>query len=80
MEPITWTVVASLLIKYGPEVADFIIRKVESRGVVTVAEWEELRHLSIKTPRSQLLDALARAGVPESDDKAKALIALLPPQ
>lgn len=78
MEPITWSLVAGLLIKYGPEVADFIVRKWNSSGVVTLEEWEELKALSDKTPESQLRDALARAGISDSDPRAQAIIAALP--
>lgn len=78
MEPITWFTIAGLLLKYSPEVVDFILQKLKGGGDVTPAEWEELKLLAQQTPRTQLLSALARAGVAEDDPKALALLALLP--
>lgn len=78
MEPLTWVTVAGLLIKYGPEVADFIVQKVHAKGVVTLSEWQQVMVLANKTPQSQLADALARNGVAADAPEAQALLALLP--
>lgn len=80
MEPLTWGMAASLLIKYGPEVADFIVKKWNARGEVSLPEWQELMVLANKTPNSQLLDAVARAGIPLDNEHVKNLMAMLPPR
>ena len=73
----TWAMVASLLIKYGPEVADFIVKKWNAKGVVTIEEWASLKVLADKTPESQLKDALTRNGIPEDAPQAQALLKML---
>jgi hypothetical protein len=73
----TWEVVAGLLLKYGPEVVDFVVKKWNTRGPVAVEEWAELYALATKTPESQLLDALARNNLSPDSEQAKALLALL---
>lgn len=78
MDPITWSVAAGLLLKYGPEVVSFIIAKWNAKGIVTLEEWQELMALANKTPESQLADALERAGIDANSDQAKNLRALLP--
>jgi hypothetical protein len=78
MEPLSWGAVAGLMLKYGPEVADFIVRKWNARGTVTLQEWESLQALANKTPESQVRDALARAGIPENDPRALEILAALP--
>jgi len=78
MEPFTWMTVASLLVKYGEEVTDFIVRKINAGGPVTAEEWAELKTLSEKTPKTQLIDAVTRAGLAMDDPKVIALFNMLP--
>lgn len=78
MEPLTWVTVASLLAKYGPEVVDFIITAKENNAEVTKAEWDKLKAIATKTPKSQLLDAIARAGISVDNEHAKNLLAMTP--
>jgi predicted phosphatase len=74
MDPITWITVANLLVKYGPEVVDFIIKKAHAGDVVTPEEWNTLKLLSQKSAASQLSEAFKRAGVEEQPE----LVAMLP--
>jgi hypothetical protein len=78
MEPITWSVVAGLLLKYGPEITDFIVRKWNARGVVTMAEWDDVFALAQKSAVSQFQDAIARAGLSLENEHVRNVLALLP--
>ena len=78
MTPITWITVAELLVKYGPEVADFIISRIHAGSEVTPEEWIALRQLSEQTPETQLRAALVRLGVPEQNEHVQNLLAMLP--
>jgi hypothetical protein len=77
MEPLTWATVITLLVKYGPEVADFVVRKWNARGEVTLAEWDELQALAKKTSASQLADAIARSGLSMDDEHVKNVLAMV---
>lgn len=77
MTPITWAVAAELLLKYGPEVVDLIIRKANAGAAVTPEEWLPVHVLADKTPHSQLEEAFARAGISQSSPEAQALLAML---
>ena len=80
MEPITWITVATVLAKYGPEVADFIITRALAGDVVMLDEWERLQALAARPPQTQLADAVARAGLSPSDPRVVALLDMLPGQ
>lgn len=77
----SWDNLLGLLIKFGPqgfELAKSIINKWSNSNPVTIADIEELRALGQNTARSQMLDALNRAGVPVDSPQAVALLALVP--
>lgn len=38
-----WVLVASLLLKYGPEVVDSILTKIQNKNPVTLDEWNALK-------------------------------------
>lgn len=78
MDPITWSMVAGLLIKYGPEVANLIISKWNAGKSVTIEEWNELLALASKTAESQLLDAIGRNGFSLDNEHVKNLLSMLP--
>lgn len=78
MEPLTWQVLAALILQVGLPLALKIAAKWESKDVVTPAELLELEALGAKTPRSQMLEALARAGIKPEDPVAAPLLALVP--
>lgn len=73
-----WTIVAQLLLQYGPEITQFIVAKVHAGKEVTPEEWAQLLPLTQKTPQSQFNDALARLGVPADSTEVKNLLAMVP--
>lgn len=73
----SWELLLSLLVKYGPEVVDFVVAKFKPGSPVSPLEWAELKVLADKTPESQLLDALARNKIDVNSEHAKNLLALL---
>lgn len=79
MTPLTWDLLISLILQHGLPLALKIAEKIGNKDAVTAAELSELRALGAKTPRSQMLDALARAGISHDDPKAAALLALIGP-
>lgn len=75
-----WAVVIELLAKFGPAAFDLIKKLIEKWGSttpVTAADIEELRTLAAQTPRSQMLEALARAGIDPESEQGKAFLALV---
>lgn len=72
-----WATLAALIVQHGLPVALKLAEKWGSKEPVTPAEIEELRALSLRTPQSQMRDALARAGVDLNSDKAKELLGLV---
>ncbi len=72
-----WDIVARLLLTYGPEVAEMLIKKHQSGATVTLEEWAPIQAIAAKTPRSQLDDALARNGIDANSPEAQALLAML---
>lgn len=49
MDPITWTVVAQLIIKYGVPFVDQLITNMQKQGLPTLDEWNALKK-KIDTP------------------------------
>ena len=72
-----WTMLVPLIVKYGIPFAEKIWKLFTAGGVPTEADWLELRALSDQTARSQMTDALIRAGIPLDSNEAKALLALV---
>lgn len=76
----TWVLVIELLAKFGPQAFELIKKLIEKWGSsspVTVADIEELRALAQQTPQSQMLAALARAGISPDSEQGKAFLALV---
>lgn len=73
-----WLMIIGLIEKLGLPLAEKLWRLWKSGGEPTDADWAELRALGAKTPRSQMLDALASAGIDPNSPKAQALLALVP--
>ncbi len=73
-----WSLFIPLLIQYGLPLAEKIFQKVQAGGDVTQADIDELKALGQKTGRTELEAALVRAGIPLSDTRATALLALAP--
>jgi hypothetical protein len=77
MQKLTWDVLSNLILQLGLPLALKIASKWGSKDIVTPEEIEELRAMGAQTPRSQMLDAMKRAGLDVTDPKAVALLALI---
>lgn len=73
-----WVTVAGLAFQYGLPFAEKLINKWETKTPVSSAEWADLKSVAQNTALSQMKAALARAGIPETDPKAIALLAQVP--
>ena len=73
----TWTLIISLIAKYGLPLAESLWTKWRSGAEPTDADWAELRKLSEQTAHSQILDGLKRAGIDVESEEAKNLLALV---
>lgn len=71
-----WVVLAPIIAEYGLPFAEKLWRLVSSGTAPTQADWDELRKLSRKTPRSKMEEALVGAGIDLSSEQAKALLAM----
>ncbi len=49
MEPVTWSVIASLVLKYGVPFVDQLIQNLKNNNPVTLDEWNALK-AKIDTP------------------------------
>jgi hypothetical protein len=72
-----WEIFAQLIVLEGLPLAEKLWQKWSSKAIPTQADWDELRALSQKTPYSQMLAALAKAGIAADDPKAKELLELV---
>ncbi len=67
-----------LLITYGIPFVDKIIGMWTSKADVTQADWDSLKALAQNTAKSQMLDALHRAGIDPASPQGVALLAQVP--
>lgn len=72
-----WDVLAGLIITHGLPLALKLAEKWGDKSPVTPEELAELKRLGEQTPRTQMRDALGRAGVDLNSEKAKALLGLV---
>lgn len=75
----TWIAWLPLIEQLGIPVAAKLWALMQKGGDPTAEEWKELGDLGQQTPRSQVLDALRRAGVDVESERAKELLKLVPP-
>lgn len=73
-----WTVLLPLIVQYGLPFAEQMWQNINAGTDPTQAQWDQLKALSQNTARTQLLAALARAGVDPASPNAVALLALVP--
>ncbi len=75
-----WAMLIPLLLQYGLPFVDKIFTQwtANPNATVTQAEWDSLKTLAQNTALSQMKAALARAGIPETDPRAIALLAAVP--
>lgn len=76
MEPISWSVIAGLVVQYGLPFATKVVQKWESGASVTTADMDELRGLAKQKAVDVMSQQLAAAGIPLDDPKAVAMLAL----
>ena len=67
-----------LILQYGLPFAEKMITLWTSKADVTADDWNQLKALAQNTALSQMKAALARAGIPETDPHAQALLAQVP--
>ena len=70
-----WAIIAQLIANYGIPLAEKLWQKWSTGGAPTQADWDELRALGSQTMKSQMLLALARAGIDPSSPQGVALMA-----
>lgn len=73
-----WASLIPVILQYGVPFAEKVWQKWSSGNNPTQADWDELKALGKNTARSQMLDALSRAGIALDDPKAVALLAQVP--
>lgn len=69
--------IIQLILSEGLPVAEKLWTLWESKATVTKADWDQLTALSQQNARSQLADAVKRAGIDFSDPKIAALLPLI---
>lgn len=73
------SVLVPLLLQYGlPFVEKIISLWTSPTAPVTVDDWNALKALAQNSALSQMKAALARAGIPETDPHAQALLSQVP--
>lgn len=73
-----WEVLLPVILQYGVPFAEQLWQNAQSSAAPTQAQWDTLKGLASQTAQTQLMDALKRAGVPLTDPKAVALLAVVP--
>lgn len=76
MEPISWAVVAELIIKYGIPLADKIVTKAIQGTPVTQPEWDEVRVVASQNARSLMLKKLVENGIDPASEQGKLFLSL----
>jgi len=78
MEPMTWSVIAGLIVKYGIPFTEYLINLAAAQGTPAPAEWATLKLLAGVSARQEALDRLTAAGIPITDPRAVTLLSLMP--
>jgi hypothetical protein len=75
-----WVTLVPLLLQYGLPFVDKLITfwTTNPNAVPTQAEWQSLMALANQNARTQMLSALARAGIDPASPQGVALLALTP--
>ena len=73
-----WQILIPVITQYGLPFAQKIWEKWTSGANPTPQDWADLTAMSQQTALSQMKSALARAGIPETDPHAVALLAQVP--
>lgn len=73
----SWEVLIPIIAQYGIPLAEKLWQKWSSKVEPTQADWDELKALGSQTARSQMTDAIARAGISLDDPRAIELLKLV---
>lgn len=73
-----WATLAMLLAQYTLPLVEKLVVNWTNPNPVTTADWDALKALAQQTARTQMLAALARAGIAADSDQGKALLAQVP--
>jgi hypothetical protein len=72
-----WTTLIPIIAQYGIPIAQKLWQKATSGTQVTQADWDELMAMTRETAKDRLIAQLNAAGIPLTDPKAVALLALV---
>ena len=73
-----WDVIAGLIISQGIPFVDKMITLWTNKSAVTQAEWDTLKALAQNNAKTQMLAALARAGIDPASPQGVALLTQVP--
>lgn len=73
-----WATLVPIIAQYGLPFAETLWKKWTSGADPTAQDWADLKAMAQQTALSQMKAALARAGIPETDPHAIALLAQVP--
>lgn len=73
-----WLTLLPVILQYGVPFAEQLWQNANTSSAPTQAQWDQLKALSQQTARTQLLAALARAGIDPASPTAVALLAQVP--
>lgn len=73
-----WETLIPIIAQYGIPLAEQLWQKWSTGSAPTQADWDQLKALAQGSAQSQMLAALARAGIDPNSDQGKALLALTP--
>ena len=76
MEPISWSVVAGLILNYGLPFAEKVVQKATSGSNPTLADFAELRAMDAQTASDRMKAQLTAAGIDLTSPQGISMLAL----
>ena len=73
-----WDTIAGLILQYGLPFAESLWAKLTAGKAPSQADWDELKGLAAQNATTQMLAALARAGIDPASKQGQALLAAVP--
>jgi hypothetical protein len=77
MEPISWSLIIGLMIKYGIPFAESVYRRWAAGGAPTQKDFDELKAMAAETPESLFLSLAASRGLTPDDPRVVELMKLI---
>jgi len=74
-----WATLLPVILQYGVPFAEQLWQNINSTTPPTQAQWDALKALSQQTAKTQMLAALARAGIDPASPQGVALLAQVGP-